>query len=65
MAEFMLSDADLDRMERDLDELVFPDFEAIRALVAETRLLRHTVGRYSVALAAIGAEVHRAQKETR
>lgn len=64
MAETGLSDDDLGRLERDLDELILPDFETIRALVAETRLSRRLIGHYTTALTVIDAEVHRAQRET-
>lgn len=66
MAETVLSDVDLARIVRDLDELVMPAPETVRALVAETRRLRGlevTVHRYSVVLARIAHLVEQAARE--
>lgn len=64
MAESMLSDAALARIDRDLDDLIIPDLDDLRAIVAETRSSRATITRLSAALIAIGAEVQRAQHES-
>ncbi len=60
MAGTVLSDLELARIDRDLDECVMPAFETVRALVAETRLLRAENVRYAAALATIAQTVEHA-----
>lgn len=60
MAETVLTDLELARIDRDLDELVMPSMETVRALVAETRLLRAENVRYAGALAVIAQTVEHA-----
>lgn len=63
MAE-TLSTQDLARIERDLDDLVMPSRETVRALVAENRRLDAQVARYANALARIDSIIHHAGNET-
>lgn len=60
MAGTVLSDLELARIDRGLDELVMPAFETVRALVAETRLLRAENVRYAGALAKVAQTVEHA-----
>jgi hypothetical protein len=58
MAEIVLSDADLARIDRDLDGLVFPSRETMRALVAETRRLRAECQQFAGGLAQMDSIIH-------
>lgn len=62
MAGTVLSDLELARIDRDLDELVMPARETVLALVAETRLLRAENVRYAGALAKVAQTVEHAAK---
>lgn len=66
-----LTPTDLARIERDLDELIMPAPETIRALVAETRRAwdadqrsADAAARYARALVRIGSIVEHAGQET-
>jgi len=58
MAETRLTPVDIARIERDLDELVMPAPETVRALLAETRRLAAVNARQARALARIDSIIH-------
>lgn len=64
MPDLELSDAELARIDRQLDDLRFPEPMVIRALVAETRALRRENARYARDLARIDSIIHHAGNET-
>jgi hypothetical protein len=62
MAETMLSDRELAAIAHDLDELVMPDYETIRRVVAEYQHARTENANYAAYLLKIGQLVEHAQR---